>query len=239
MSPREQHPENALYRFYGATGELLYLGVTHDPKQRWAQHRRTQHWWLDVARTEVEWVGDRATAEAAELAALEAEKPRYDRHLSGIYRNEVPSTVRRHADPEAERKIQNAVRVLAHDIRAGVFPQWTVMPSMGSLSDRYSMPVMAVDTALSRLDFQENLVARLDGRTVVVDPREFSGEGLRGHRLTLVLLRHHFEVRPFTAALAAASLRIPLNTMAQHIRLLTRDGAVRKKAAAQEFFLAP
>jgi predicted GIY-YIG superfamily endonuclease len=224
MSHRPNDEPTALYRLYDANDALLYLGITQDPNQRWAQHRRRQHWWLEVARKEVVWIGCRAQAEATEAEALLVEKPRYDRHLSGIYRNDPPSTVRQHADPEAERKIQAALTAMGSDIRSGEFPPWTVMPEFGRLSDRYRLPIMAIDVALKRLDFQENLVTRLDSRSVVADPRTFPNRYARGWRLTHLLAQHHFGQVVFTAVEVSERTGLASATVTQHIKRLRLEG---------------
>jgi predicted GIY-YIG superfamily endonuclease len=68
----------ALYRFYDADDALLYVGITVDPEARWADHERLKPWWPDVARETVDWHETRTLALAAELAAIRAERPRYN-----------------------------------------------------------------------------------------------------------------------------------------------------------------
>lgn len=70
----------ALYRFYDADGELLYIGITTDPDVRWACHESTS-WWKEVDRmqTKVAWYDERAEAGSAEVAAIKAERPRHNR----------------------------------------------------------------------------------------------------------------------------------------------------------------
>lgn len=38
-----------LYRCFNADGELLYIGITNDPDQRFAVHAKQTPWWPDVA----------------------------------------------------------------------------------------------------------------------------------------------------------------------------------------------
>ncbi|HMH94017.1 MAG TPA: hypothetical protein VK586_23425 [Streptosporangiaceae bacterium] len=68
----------AVYRAFDAAAVLLYVGMTHQPRTRFAQHREKFHWWRDVADVSVEWHEDRWGAEAVEGAAILAEKPRYN-----------------------------------------------------------------------------------------------------------------------------------------------------------------
>lgn len=66
-----------LYRFYGTSDRLLYIGISLSAVHRAKEHRATQIWWPDVARMEVEHldVSSRAEAEAIERAAIGAERP--------------------------------------------------------------------------------------------------------------------------------------------------------------------
>lgn len=78
------HPCSAghqlLYRFRDASAELLYVGVTWNPKERWKRHRKTKDWWFDVALADVECHASEALAHAAEYLAITTEFPRFNRH---------------------------------------------------------------------------------------------------------------------------------------------------------------
>lgn len=65
-----------LYRLRDHAGRLLYVGVTKNVAGRLTQHRQDNRlWWPAVATQEVEEFPDRATAELAEKAAIDAERP--------------------------------------------------------------------------------------------------------------------------------------------------------------------
>ncbi|MFC8463367.1 hypothetical protein [Streptomyces sp. NPDC057250] len=68
----------ALYRLYDAADVLLYIGISHQPDVRFAQHASDKPWWTDVARRDVEWHDDRPSAEAAEAEAIRAEDPEHN-----------------------------------------------------------------------------------------------------------------------------------------------------------------
>lgn len=68
----------ALYRLYDADNQLLYIGITHNPEQRWTGHAFDKPWWPDVARKDLEWYDNRALAEAAEVAAIRTERTLYN-----------------------------------------------------------------------------------------------------------------------------------------------------------------
>jgi hypothetical protein len=69
---------HALYRFFGADGSLLYIGLTMNPGTRWPSHAREKPWWLAVHTVTIEHFPDRPSVEAAERAAIRAERPRHN-----------------------------------------------------------------------------------------------------------------------------------------------------------------
>lgn len=69
---------HALYRFYDTHDRLLYIGITVHLPTRLGNHRNDKPWWQDIARMTVEAFPDRPTVEAAEKAAIAAERPLYN-----------------------------------------------------------------------------------------------------------------------------------------------------------------
>lgn len=69
---------HALYRFYGANGELLYIGITANVGARLKQHAHGKPWWTDVHHIKLEHFDNRADVLAAEMAAILAENPRHN-----------------------------------------------------------------------------------------------------------------------------------------------------------------
>ncbi len=67
-----------LYRFWDRSGLLLYIGITGDPETRWRTHGSQKTWWREVCRVTVEHFSDRLSLEAAEIAAIDAEAPKYN-----------------------------------------------------------------------------------------------------------------------------------------------------------------
>jgi predicted GIY-YIG superfamily endonuclease len=93
----------ALYRLYDEHGQLLYLGITGNPAQRWKDHRKTMPWWPEVARREVEWLPmGRAGAVRVERAALAAERPLYERTVMVLPEGCPPPPPHAHHPPRAE-----------------------------------------------------------------------------------------------------------------------------------------
>lgn len=83
----------ALYRLFDVAGALLYIGISVDPGVRWRVHAREKSWWAEVSERTVEWFETRKAAEAAEVAAVAAELPRY---------NVEHSVTRRRGDAKSE-----------------------------------------------------------------------------------------------------------------------------------------
>jgi excinuclease UvrABC nuclease subunit len=108
----------ALYRLYDAEDRLIYVGITSNPKARWAAHSRDKHWWPEVARKSVEWFETRKSAGRIEKIEVEEERPLYNKVFNGterrteLYNQELK---RKRQEPEPEP-----------DPRAGYPPFWGV-----------------------------------------------------------------------------------------------------------------
>lgn len=77
--PKAPQGRTALYRYYGG-GELLYIGISNDPDFRWKGHlyRDSREWARLATRRVDQWFKTRGEAEAAEVAAIQAERPRFN-----------------------------------------------------------------------------------------------------------------------------------------------------------------
>lgn len=73
------HGNVAVYRLFGETGVLLYVGVAKNPEKRFKQHH-DKEWWsgVDFERTTITWYPDKAEAYEAERQAIESEMPIYN-----------------------------------------------------------------------------------------------------------------------------------------------------------------
>lgn len=69
---------HVLYRFFAANGELLYIGLTLNPGTRWKKHAKEKPWWTEVVGITLEHFPSREAVEAAEVAAIRAERPVYN-----------------------------------------------------------------------------------------------------------------------------------------------------------------
>lgn len=72
---RPRPPERtALYRYWDADGNLLYVGITNNPTVRHYQHV-SKPWRSSAVRRDIEWYETRGEALAAEARAIRAESP--------------------------------------------------------------------------------------------------------------------------------------------------------------------
>lgn len=67
-----------LYRFFDASGQLLYVGITCNPGKRFDQHRGGKSWWDEIASIRLESHPSRESLLDAERAAIREEAPLYN-----------------------------------------------------------------------------------------------------------------------------------------------------------------
>jgi excinuclease UvrABC nuclease subunit len=73
---------NLLYRHFSADGTLLYCGISLDAITRQGAHERLAGWFKQVRRIEITSYPTRTEAAAAEIVAIQNEKPRHNRQHS-------------------------------------------------------------------------------------------------------------------------------------------------------------
>jgi predicted GIY-YIG superfamily endonuclease len=69
----------ALYRFYDAREELLYVGISNDPWRRRKEHSVTQHWYPRVRHQSITWYDSEHQARSAETSAIRQERPHFNK----------------------------------------------------------------------------------------------------------------------------------------------------------------
>ncbi|WP_406164152.1 GIY-YIG nuclease family protein [Streptomyces canus] len=79
MIHRATGDEVAVYRLFADSGQLLYVGISKDPMNRWQEHSANS-WWRRVASYEVRWHPTRAEARAEEKEAMASESPVHNIH---------------------------------------------------------------------------------------------------------------------------------------------------------------
>jgi predicted GIY-YIG superfamily endonuclease len=90
---KRQTEMHCLYRFHGPGHDLLYIGITMNPPERFRDHRDSKWWWIDIRMITIEHFDSRADLLAAERRAIYAEKPFYN-----ITHNDNPNNDRHRPD---------------------------------------------------------------------------------------------------------------------------------------------
>lgn len=80
--------DRVLYRFYDADQQPLYTGITHTGHARLATHRRCSEWWPLAEYIAVSVYASWAALEEAELAAIRAEGPPFNKAKT-LWRQQV------------------------------------------------------------------------------------------------------------------------------------------------------
>jgi predicted GIY-YIG superfamily endonuclease len=102
-----------LYRFYNAGDELLYIGLTTNPGQRFTSHAHKKPWWTEVANITLEQHPDYPTLVIAEREAIQKEKP-----LHNVIHNGKPRFV---AEPKRLYKGMEIGNVYGLGLHDGTF----------------------------------------------------------------------------------------------------------------------
>lgn len=113
---------HVLYRFYSATGQLLYVGITMNPSQRFKSHRDTKDWWGDVAGISIENYDTREDLENAERRAIQVEHPLHNiiraKPRVQVHTVQEPTPT---PDPEPMPDLSNLFGPPASSVFAGLF----------------------------------------------------------------------------------------------------------------------
>jgi hypothetical protein len=200
----------AVYRFFDAENQLLYLGITHDLEKRWGAHERSQPWWLDVVRRQVAWYDTRKEAEHVEVAATATERPRYDR--SG------KRTDGREWEDRLALEIDRAVRAVSEDIEAGTYPLWSVLPPYGALSQKYGIPVVGIARGLSSLAYHQKTLAYQQDVFAVSRPGCIPSRDAQKVGLLFFLASNAFGDRSFTLTDLAETTAYSRGSAHQHLK---------------------
>jgi hypothetical protein len=82
-----------MYRYFGADGTLLYIGVSDDWTRRARQHWLSKPWALDILSVGLEEYASRPAVLAAERRAIKSERPLYNvQHNRGTSAAEEPAS---------------------------------------------------------------------------------------------------------------------------------------------------
>lgn len=70
--------ETQLYRHFDQENRLIYVGISLSTAARLAQHRCNSEWFDKIVKITIERYPDKFTAIAAEIKAIETEKPMFN-----------------------------------------------------------------------------------------------------------------------------------------------------------------
>lgn len=109
MSAASRPRRTALYRFFDADEQLLYIGIAYDPNLRRHQHSKAS--WRDlVAKQVIEWHPTRDAAAEAERIAIAAELPLHNTQHHPV---NGPARARRQGAPATAPSASDKPRTLS------------------------------------------------------------------------------------------------------------------------------
>lgn len=168
----------ALYRFFNATGQLLYVGISGNTENRWRRHAESKPWWSDVADKTTEWLDSRPEALDAERVAIRAERPLYNHaHNTAAVLALLPAAIDEPLRPQFTPVVaddRNAAQRMAADIRAltmaGELPTGSRLPTTQDLCTRYKVSNVTVQRGLRILKSEGFAVGRNGSAVYVTSP---------------------------------------------------------------------
>lgn len=234
-STRDEHTDPgplggvALYRFFDAADQLLYVGITSAPSARWTFHRyfAAGTWWHAATRKTVRWFATREEAAAAELGAIRSEAPLWNSAGAGedsprlAVRRFIETTGGRGSAEEGWRNADMAVyQVIASEIAEGIPAIGEVLPTQGTLTSRFGVSAGVARQAARMLE-EDGFVARdHEGgvrRLRVVADRPTPGwrppplpDGRDALDVLLTALREHAVVLPIAAT---RQMKLPVSVV--------------------------
>lgn len=132
-----------LYRLYGQSGELLYVGITNDLHRRFTEHLQWKAWWPEVADCKVEFFPSRTALETAEIAAIGREQPKYNVRSGWI-------TSGQHGPGKVPQRVL-VTEVLANEIARSLYCAGARLPTEAALGVRFGVSRITIRWALTRL----------------------------------------------------------------------------------------
>jgi hypothetical protein len=79
--------QTAVYWLWDRGFRLLYVGMSHNPDNRFQQHKAEKPWWDEVEYSLIDWHPTRASAATAEAAAISEDRPFFNRQRPSGSRN--------------------------------------------------------------------------------------------------------------------------------------------------------
>lgn len=171
----ESPERTALYRYFDATNELLYIGISIDPDGRLRAHRDNHEPWVPViASRTVEWLDSRPLALKAEEEAIKAERPRYNEKHNY---DDAPFDPSSWAEVTAWPKVPAIAELMRTEIAAGRWAHGQRIPSLRTLGAAVGASSRIVSQASVLLQ-GEGLLDFQPGRGLFVTRPHWSGPKL-------------------------------------------------------------
>ena len=106
-----------LYRYYNRDGALLYVGISYNAVIRASQHKKASSWYPHATNMTIENYSSRIDAANAEIAAIEKEKPIFNKvHNWNGYGRSAKSAKDLMAEMKARQAEDN--RIFESEMRA-------------------------------------------------------------------------------------------------------------------------
>jgi predicted GIY-YIG superfamily endonuclease len=116
---------HVLYRFYSATGQLLYVGITMNPPKRFKNHRDGKEWWSAVSGITVETYNTRDELEKAERRAIQVERPLHNIAHNDAGQRKLSATPKPQPPPKRVHDQRNPLGLSDYNIaQFAKLPQW-------------------------------------------------------------------------------------------------------------------
>jgi predicted GIY-YIG superfamily endonuclease len=161
----ESPERTALYRYFDASDDLLYIGISNDPDFRWKAHlygSDRNGWPSKAVRRAVEWFASRPLALAAE--AIRTECPR---HNGAHNYDDAPFNPNSWAEASGPRKVPVVADLMRSEIASGHWSHGQRIPSLRTLAAAAGVSIRIVSKASVALQ-AEGLLDLQPGRGLFV-----------------------------------------------------------------------
>ncbi|MFJ4356886.1 GntR family transcriptional regulator [Streptomyces massasporeus] len=156
----EPPERSALYRLFDVTDQLLYVGISTNPEERWKTHTMLKSWWNEVAHKTVTWLPSWDEALAQEERVIRDEAPRYN----GTHNYPLaPFTPAEWPQISVQRgKTEALVERIRQEIHSGRWLPGQRIPTCQELADATGVSRTTANFAIRALQ-QEDLLLYLPG----------------------------------------------------------------------------
>lgn len=161
----------ALYRYFDADDGLLYIGISRDPDARWTAHlyESKAPWCQLAAARTLEWHPSRDEAARAEIAAIRAERPRFNgshNYAEAAFDPALWPTV------TGKSKAVQLAALMRGEIASGRWAPGERIPSLAALGHAVGLSLSRVSSAVAALKDEGLLTFRAGNGLFVTRPDE-------------------------------------------------------------------